>query len=256
MMAGSMSIVLNDKISLFTTIKGSGNLRLTLAFMSWILLREYVNKSVNKLKPQDSNRWWAWKLGQCSRPYCWLKIFHEDSAKQVCIMQTDREEAQRNVTTISIFVLKTVFGGINSNKILGLQSEFQLYVTQSTQFSAMKFVMPIVWIGICQVVFRLFFLSQNCRNKMTDWAKKAIVFPTTLALKEDLGYVLTTICTILTGIICPFPGKYGLRKWSEVNKWGSEFQCCVYILFKWLQWGVFKIAFVQRRSLAEGKNFK
>lgn len=83
-------------------------------------------------------------------------------------MQTDREEAQRNVTTISIFVLKTVFGGINSNKILRLQSEFQLYVTQSTQFSAMKFVMPIVWISICQVVFRLVFLSQNCRNKMTD----------------------------------------------------------------------------------------
>ena len=94
--------------------------------------------------------------------------------------------------------------------------------------------MPIVWISICQAVFCLFFLSQNSRNKMTYWAKKAVVFPTTLALKEDLDYVLTMICTILAEIICPFPGKYGLRKWEEVNKWGSEFQCCMYILFKWL----------------------
>ena len=84
-------------------------------------------------------------------------------------MQTDSEEAQRNVTTISIFALKTVFQDINYNKILGLQSEFQLYVTQSTQFSGMKFVMPVVWISICQVVFCFCFcfFSQNSRNKMT-----------------------------------------------------------------------------------------
>ena len=105
----------------------------------------------------------------------------------------------------------------------------------------MKFVMPIVWISICQAVLCLFFLSQNSRNKMTYWAKKAVVFPTTLALKEDLDYVLTMICTILAEIICPFPGKYGLRKWVEVNKWGSEFQCCMYILFKWLQWESLKL---------------
>ena len=84
-------------------------------------------------------------------------------------MQTDSKEAQRNVTTISIFALKTVFQDINYNKILGLQSEFQLYVTQSTQFSGMKFVMPVVWISICQVVFCFCFcfFSQNSRNKMT-----------------------------------------------------------------------------------------
>ena len=52
-MAGSMSIVSNDKISLQSKALG---IRLTLAFMSWILLRDYINKSVNKLKPQDSNR--------------------------------------------------------------------------------------------------------------------------------------------------------------------------------------------------------
>lgn len=70
------------------------------------------------------------------------------------------------------FVLKTVFGGINSNKILRLQSEFPLYVTQSTRLFKQKFVMPIVWISICQVVFRLFFLSQNCRNKMNRLSKE------------------------------------------------------------------------------------
>ena len=84
-------------------------------------------------------------------------------------MQTDSKEAQRNVTTISIFALKTVFQDINYNKILGLQSEFQLYVTQSTQFSGMKFVMPVVWISICQVVFCLCFcfFSQNSNDLLS-----------------------------------------------------------------------------------------